>query len=61
MADDTGIPSFLLRQQPTASFAVTDDLSLIVNSGEQTITLTKADQEKLRDFLARFERDEVPA
>ena len=61
MTDLTDVPNFVRKQQPTASFAVTDELSLVVSSGEQTITLTRADQEKLRAFLARFEQDEVPA
>lgn len=61
MAEQTtqSVPSFLLKQQPTASFAVTDELALVVTSGEKTITLARADQEKLRAFLARFEHEEV--
>lgn len=55
------IPAFLMKQQPSASFAVTDELALVVKSGDQMITLTRADQEKLRNFLAKFERDEVAA
>lgn len=55
---EPGIPAFLQRRAPEARFMVDDELSLIITAGDQMITLGRPDLEKLRAFLARFEREE---
>lgn len=50
------IPAYLLRQTPEPRFLVADDMSLTITTGEQTITLEKSDIQRLRGFVAHFDR-----
>lgn len=56
MPDATHIPAYLLRQTPEPRFLVADDLSLTITTGDQTITLEKSDIQRLRGFVAHFDR-----
>lgn len=50
----TQIPDFLLRaKQPR--FLVSDDGTLIITQGDQTIPLAPVDIARLRDFVNRFD------